>query len=386
MNTTEFTKKYYMDRSKANSIKWKIAKEKKCLPMWIADMDFKDDERIIEALHEFIEYGDYGYSSLPEDYFQTFITWHKNRNDIVYDKDWIRFSKGAVDAMYQLIYSLTDENDAIMINPPLYPPFKNTIKATKRKVVESKLLNNDGYFTFDYKDIEKKFKEKKVKMLMLCSPHNPLGRVWKIGELEELFDLCQKYGVIVVSDEVHSDIIMPDQKFIPSLYLKKYRKNIITITAVSKTFSLAIYAHCHILIPDKKLRNRFDAYQTKYHLSGVNAFNGLPSYYGYKYGSQWLDDVNNVIYENYSYVRKELGKYCNMTTLEGSYLLFLDLGEYCNNESAAKYLEENCHIMCNPGESFDPCFSSWVRMNLATSLANVKKAVKAIKKTIKEQE
>lgn len=379
MNNKEFTKKYYIDRSKSTSIKWLDAKKKGFIPMWVADMDFKDDERIIEELKKFIEFGDYGYNNLPNDYYETYIKWHQDRNNVTYKKEWVLFSKGAVDAMYHCIYSLTDAKDSIMIATPLYPPFKATIEKTGRKVVESKMVNTNGYFTLDYKDIEKKIKAKKVKMFMLCSPQNPCGRVFKTGELEELFDICKRNNVIVVADEVHSDIIMPDQTFIPALSLKKYQNNVISINAVSKTFSLAIFSHCHIVIPSKKLRDKVVNYQKLYHVSNPNHFNCLPSYYGYKYGSEWLDCVNNVIYENYNYVKKELSPYFEMTTLEGSYLLFLNVGQYNKNESAAKTFAEKCHLRVNPGETFDPRCNDWVRINLATSLANVKKAVKNIK-------
>lgn len=383
MNTKEFTEKYYIDRSKAATVKWLNAKKEGFLPMWVADMDFKDDERIIKALQDFIAFGDYGYNNLPEDYYKTFIKWHEDRNDVTYKREWVRFTRGAVDAMYQIIYSLTAEKDNILIATPLYPPFKSTIEKTGRKVIESKMINNDGYFTFDYKDIEKKFKTKNIKMMMLCSPQNPLGRVFKKGELEELFDLCKKYNVIVVSDEVHSDIIMPDQKFIPSLGFKKYQNNIVTITAVSKTFSLAVYSHCHVIIPSKKLRDKFDKYQKHYHLSSVNVFCALPSYYGYKYGAEWLDSVNNVIYENYNYVKKQLSPYFEMTTLEGSYLLFVNIGKYNTKESAAALLKEECKLRVNAGETFSKEYNNWVRINLATSLTNVKKAVKNIKTLVK---
>ena len=382
MNNSEFTERYYINRSESNSIKWCMANKEKALPMWIADMDFKDDERIIKALSDYINFGDYGYANLPNDYLDVFVKWHKERNQITYKKDWVRYSKGAVDAMYQLIYALTDEKDAILINTPLYPPFKASIKQTKRKVIESKLINTDNYFTFNYKDMEKKFKKYQVKVLMLCSPHNPLGRVWKKGELEELFDLCHKYNVLVISDEVHSDIIMPDQQYLPSLSFKKYQNNIISIIAASKTFSLAVFSHCHVVIPNNKYRKLFDQYQKDNHLNTVNAFNGLATYYGYKYGAEWLDAVNNVIFENYNYFRKELAPYLNMTTIEGSYLLFLDLGPYNTEESAAKLLREKAHLIVNAGESFDSEYKNWVRINLATSLDNIKKAVKAIKEVI----
>ncbi len=380
MNNIQFTKKYYINRKKTNSVKYQMCKKGDYLPMWIADMDFKCDERVARELSKYIEFGDYGYANIPEDYYKVFINWHKTRNNVTYKQDWIRFSYGAVDAMYQVLYTFSKPNDLIMINTPLYPPFKATIEQTGRKVLSSKMINNNGYFTLDFNDIERKFKTKKVKILMLCSPHNPVGRVYKKGELETLFELCKKYNVLVCSDEVHSDIIMPDQTFIPSLAFKKYHDIIISIVAASKSFSLAVFNHCHIIIPNEKLRNKLIKYQQINHRYSLNAFCCLPTYYNYKYGAQWMDDLNNVVYENYQYFYDNLHQHFEMTNLEGSYLLFLNLGKYNDENSAAKSLEKNCKIIVNPGESFDSQYNNWVRINLATSLANVKKAVNSIKK------
>ena len=384
MNNKTFTKKYYIDRSDADSIKWAAGRKQNCLPMWIADMDFKCDEKVISELTDFMKKADYGYHNLPEDYYDVLNQFHSKRNNITYKQEWIRFSKGAVNAMYQIINSLTKENDHILINTPLYPPFKDSIIKTKRKVVESKMINNNGYFTLDYQDIENKFKTKKVKMLMFCSPHNPIGRVWKKAELEKLFGLCKKYNVLICSDEVHGDIIMPGHKFIPSLSFKKYHDRIISIVAAAKSFSLAVFSHSHIIIPNEKLRNKLIAYQQYNHSGSVNPLNGLPTYYCYKYGNEWLDSVNNVIDENYKYFYSHLSPYFQMSVLEGTYLVFLNLGKYNTCDSASKCLIDKCHILANPGEAFDKKYNSWVRINLATSLDNVKTAVDYILKLVKE--
>ena len=380
MNNKTFTKKYYIDRSDADSIKWSAGRKQNCLPMWIADMDFKCDEKVIYELTNFMKKADYGYHNLPEDYYDVLNKFHSKRNNITYKQEWIRFSKGAVNAMYQVINSFTKENDHILINTPLYPPFKDSIIKTKRKVVESKMINNNGYFTLDYQDIENKFKTKKVKMLMFCSPHNPIGRVWKKAELEKLFGLCKKYNVLICSDEVHGDIIMPGHKFIPSLSFKKYHDRIISIVAAAKSFSLAVFSHSHIIIPNEKLRNKLIAYQQYNHSGSVNPLNGLPTYYCYKYGNEWLDSVNNVIDENYKYFYSHLSPYFQMSVLEGTYLVFLNLGKYNTCDSASKCLIDKCHILANPGEAFDKKYNSWVRINLATSLDNVKIAVDNILK------
>ena len=384
MNNAEFTEKYYMKKRADSSVKWQRGRQMNCLPMWVADMDFRCDERIAEHLKKFIDQGDFGYANLPEDYYKVFCDWHQRRNQITYEPEWIRFSKGAVNAMYQVIYALTKEGDGIMINTPLYPPFRSTIKECGRKVVESKLIDTDGYFTFNYADIEKKFKAGKVRMLMLCSPHNPIGRVWKKGELEELFELCRRYDVLVCADEVHSDIIMPDQTFLPALSFRKYRDRIISITAASKSFSLAVFSHCHVIIPGDSLRKRFIQYQRHNNCSSVNVFNALPTYYGYRYSDEWMDSLNNVIFENYSYIRDSLGRYMEMSVLEGSYLLFLNLEGYNTEESAAECLIKNCGILANAGETFGKDYQNWVRLNLATSLNNVKKAVREIRKLVKK--
>ncbi|MEE3425056.1 MAG: aminotransferase class I/II-fold pyridoxal phosphate-dependent enzyme, partial [Erysipelotrichaceae bacterium] len=259
-------------------------------------------------------------------------------------------------------------------------------KNSGRRLYESKMIDNDGFFTFDYKDIEKKFKTGRIKMFMLCSPHNPLGRVFKKGELEELFELCRKYNVLICADEVHCDLIMPDQEFLPAYSFSKYRNRMVTITAAAKTFSLALFSHCHIIIADPKLRKRFIAYQQKAHKGSVNVFNALPTYYSYQFGEEWLDAFNNVVFENYSYIRKELGKDLEICTLEGSYLLFINLEGYCQGKTAFDTLVKDCSIVANAGETFAKGYESWARLNLATSLKNIRKAVRNIKKLIKEKQ
>lgn len=383
MDTRTFTKKYYVNRKNTDCIKWDSDSAKGKLPMFIADMDFKTEDKINAALTKRISHGSYGYTFLPKDYYDALNAWNKKRNGITYKKEAIRFSKGAVDAIYQLLHAFTKEKDAILITTPVYPPFAGSVSATGRKLVTSSLVRIDGLYTFDYEDLEKKFKDKKVKMMILCSPHNPLGRVWTKKELEKLFALTHKYHVLVISDEVHSDIIMSGHKFIPSLKFKKYENDIVTITALSKTFSLAIFAHCHIVIPNKKLREKFDTYQANYHLASVNVFNAYPTYYGYKYGEEWLDSLNKVVEENYCYLCLRLSKYVDILPLEGTYLAFVDFKGYTKN--AFEFLYNKCNIMPNAGETFDKKCGTWARLNLATSLANIKKACDAIEKEIKKK-
>jgi len=378
MNTKEFEKKYYVNRKGALSIKWNRGEKEKCLPVWVADMDFKVEDKVIEKLHGVIEQGAYGYSTLPIDYYERMIEFNKKRHHITYKKEWINFSSGAVCGINECVRLFTKEKDAIMINPPVYGPFKSTILDCKRKCVESKLVNNDGYYTFDFDDIEKKIIKNKVKMIILCSPANPAGRVWKQGELEELFEITHRHHVLVLSDEVHADIIRKDQEFIPSLTFKKYQNEIITLNAVSKTFNLAMFNHCHVIIPDIKKRTIYENWMKLTHRSMPNVMNALPTYYSYIYGEKWLDSVLDVIYENYDYLCSRLNGYANITALEGTYLAFVDLSKVCGKKKAIEFMMEDCHILPNAGDDYGKGYDKYVRINLATTRANIKKVCDSI--------
>lgn len=384
MNAQEFTKKYYVERRNTNCTKWDIDDAKGTISMWIADADFKAPEKLVENLEKRIAHGAYGYGFLPKDYFKEMIAWNKKVSGITYKQDWIRFSKGAVNGLSQIINALTKEKDGILYNTPAYHPFPETIKVTKRKLVESKLIRKGCDFYFDFEDIEKKIIKNNVKIMILCTPHNPIGRIWTKKELETLFKITHKHKVIVVSDEVHSELIMPGSKFIPSLAFKQYQNEIITLNAESKTFSLALFAHCHIICPNEKFRKKIDEYREYHDMTDANALCGLSSYYAYKYGYEWLQGFKAVIYENYLYLKEHLGKYCDMPKLEGSYLVYADFSKSLKNKTAYNFLKEDCKILVNPGEQFAKGYEKWARINLATSLENVKKACSIIEKKLKD--
>lgn len=380
MNCKEFTKKYYTNRKNTNCVKWDSDNVKGKLPMFIADMDFKCEERIIKKLCSVVNKGTYGYSFLPADYKKEFIKWNIVRHNIEYKEEWIRFSKGAIDAIFQIIHSLTNENDSIIITTPVYPNFFSAINSTKRKLVCSPLINKGNHFEIDFNDFENKIVKNNVKLFILCSPHNPLSRVWSKDELNKMLSIAHKHNVIVISDEVHNDLIMPGYNFIPSQCIKKYQKDVITVSAFSKTFSLAAFSFCHMIIPNKEYRAKIDAHQIANHQETPNAYNGLASYYGMKYSSKWLDQCIDTIYDNYLYFKKTLSPYLNILDLEGTYLTFVDFSKYTKN--AYKFLYDKCDIVANDGEKFDPNYASWVRINLATSKKNIEIACDRIKKAI----
>lgn len=383
MEAKEFIKRYYTNRKNTNCVKWDVSNVKDTIPMWVADADFKAPEKVIDALDKRIKHGSFGYSFLPNDYLDTFIKWNKDISNITYKKEWIRFSKGAIDGLTHIICALTKEKDNILMATPIYHHFFHTLKNTNRKLVASPLINKDNYFIMDYKDIEAKIVKNKVKLMIFCSPCNPVGRVWKKEEIEKLLEITHKHHVIVVSDEVHSELIMPGYKFIPTLSFKKYQNDVITLNAESKTFSLALFQHSHIICPNLEYRKKIDAFQTYMDIVNPNGFNGLASYYCFKYGKDWLDGFKNTIYENYKYFYNHLSKYIDILPLEGSYLVFADFSKVLKGkQTASKFLKDKCHVYTNAGEDFGKGYESWARINLATSLSNVKKAVKQIEDSI----
>ncbi len=382
MEAKEFTKKYYVKRKGTNCSKWDNENAIGKLPMWVADTDFKAPKEVIDALSKRIKHGAYGYTFLPEDYYDELIKWNKKISNVTYKKEWIRFSSGAIGGLTQVICSLTNENDAILMTTPIYHHFFHTIEATKRKFVNSDLIRKDDSFEMNFEDIEEKIKENDVKLMILCSPCNPVGRVWNKKELKQLFEITHKHHVIVVSDEVHSELIMPGYKFIPSLSLKEYQDDIITLNAESKTFSLAMFSHAHIICPNKEYRDKIDAFETYLDNKNPNGFNALPTYYCYKYGEEWLSGFNNTIYENYLYLKKHLSKYADISRLEGSYLVYADFSKSIKDKSAYSFLKDDCDILVSSGEQFKQGYDKWARINLATSLKNVKEACKRIEKKL----
>ena len=376
-----FVDKYYVERRNTNCIKWDVQAAHGEIPMAIADMDFKGDERITESLVKKMAHGAYGYTVIPDDYYQAMIAFNKRRHNVDIEEGWIRFSTGAVDGLYQIVNSMSEENDSILVMSPAYMPFYHCVEDTNRRLIVSNLVNTNGKFEMDFHDIENKFKNEKVKMSILCSPHNPTARVWNKNELDRYFELAHKYHVITISDEVHADFVSSNHNFISALGYKQYYQELVVINSVSKTFNLAMFSHSHIIIPDDDLRNRIDKYRKYYHREVKGGFNAFASYYGYLYGEKWLDDVNKVIYSNYELLKNELS--ClEIAPLEGTYLAFINLGEHCNGENGAQLLKEKCNIIANDGEAFGQGYGNWVRLNLATKPEIVAQACKAIKEII----
>jgi hypothetical protein len=387
MKKQEFLKEYLVDRKNTNSLKWDALDvrygDPDLISMWVADMEIKSPKEIIEALKNRCEHGVFGYSYASDEYYSALISWLKEKYNFNIEKDWIRFSQGVVTAIYCFINIFTKINDSVLILTPVYYPFHNAVKDNNRKLITSDLINNNGYFTINYEDVEKKIIENDVKLFIQCSPHNPAGRVWKEDELRKMLEICKKYNVLVVSDEIHQDLVLKGNKHIPAATVDncKYADNIITVNAASKTFNLAGLTHSNIIISNPKIRENFDLEFKKINQTEVNILGMLATQVGYEKGKEWLENLIDLIQDNYDYLKSELNKNIPdiiVTPLEGTYLAFLDLRKIISVNEVKNFIQDKARLAIDFGEWFGGSFKGFIRLNLATDPEIVKKAVSNI--------
>ena len=376
----------YVDRRNTNCNKWdgqsKMFGEEGLHAMWVADMDFQVPGCVMDALRAYVDQGVYGYYKIPDSYYQSFIDWEEKRHRFHVEKEWIRFSPGVVAGFHWLVQMLTRPGDAVIVQTPVYYPFLNAVKNNNRTLICSDLVNHQGRYTIDYEDFEKKIADNKVKLFILCSPHNPAGRVWEREELEKLIEICKTHGVYIISDEIHQDLVFDGSRHIPSLDIGEYQDHMITLAAPSKTFNLAAGQNSLVLIPDEKLRRVWDEYTTANRVISGNAFGYIAAQAAYEGGEEWLEQVLAKIWDNYQYVKRELAQKLPkavVTPLEGTYLCWIDLGAYVSAEKIQEVMQKKCRLAVDYGEWFGgERFGTHIRMNLATSGENVEKGVNAL--------
>ena len=387
MQKEKFLKEYLVERKGTYSLKWDALDKRfgnaNLTSMWVADMEIKAPKEVIEALKERCEHGVFGYSYVSDEYYNSVINWLKEKHNYEIKKEWLRFTNGVVTAIYCFVNIFTKVDDAILILTPVYYPFHNAVKDNNRKLITCDLKNTDGYFTIDYEEVEKKIVENKVKLFIQCSPHNPAGRVWKEEELAKILEICKKHNVLVISDEIHQDIIMKGYKHIPSAIVAngKYADNLITISAASKTFNLAGLIHSNIIISNDELRKKYDKEIKKINQTEINILGMLATQVAYEKGSEWLENVKEIIEDNFNYLKTELNKHIpeiTITNLEGTYLVFLDLRKIIPIDKVKEFIQDKCNLAIDFGEWFGASFKGFIRVNLATDPEIVKKAVENI--------
>lgn len=381
MDLESFVESYAVERRGTNSLKWDALQERFGDPdlfaMWVADMEFKAPQQILKALHERIDHGAFGYAVIDDSYYEAFDAWAERHGEARVQRDWVRFATGVVTSFYWMVNAFTEPGDAVLLATPVYYPMHGAVRNTGRKLVTTELvLDETGGYRYDLDDMEKVIVENDVKLFIQCSPHNPVGRVWTEPELAAVLELCARHGVLVVSDEIHQDLLVGQRPFIAAQEVAggRYAGNLITLSAVSKTFNLAGLVHSHIIIPDAGLRARYDRWakgivQTETNILGVTATKA-----GWLYGQDWLDGLIAVLRRNNEQFHSRLAEVApevTVATLEGSYLLWVDLRRVVDPDKTREFITKTCRLAVDFGEWFSPRTKGFVRFNLATTPANV---------------
>lgn len=376
----------YVDRRNSNCNKWDgqtaMFGEEGLHAMWVADMDFKIPQCVQKALHDYVDFGTVGYYRIPDGYYDAFINWEKTHFNFEVKREWLRFAPGVVAAFNWMLQILTEPDDAVIVMTPVYYPFLQAVTNNERKLITSELVNEDGEYTIDFEDFEKKIIDNDVKAFILCSPHNPVARVWTKEELTRMFAICHRHHVYVISDEIHQDFVFGDKVQIPSYQATEHWDEMVAITAPSKTFNLAGGQNSFMIIADEKLRARWDDFAKRIRLMTGNAFGFVAAEAAYKGGQDWLDKVKKQIVDNDQYLRelfKENLPEIVVTPLEGTYLVWIDLRAYVKPEDTREFIQKKCRLAVDFGDWFGgEQFNGFIRMNLATSRENVEIGVKRI--------
>lgn len=375
----------YVDRRNTDCSKWDAQSEnfgeEGLHAMWVADMDFQVPACVTDALSAYVKEGVFGYYTAPDSYYNAFINWEKEHGYTV-KREWIRFSPGVVSGFNWIVQMMTKPKDPVIVLTPVYYPFLYAVTNNDRTLITSDLINDHGVYSIDFEDFEQKIIDNHVKLFIFCSPHNPVGRVWKKEELDKLVAICKKHHVFIISDEIHHDLLAPGQKHIPIASIADYDDSLITVTAPSKTFNLAGCQNSIIIIPDEKLREKWDAFTTSIRVTSGNTFGYIAARAAYTGGRPWLNEVNEIVHNNYLYVKetfeRELPKLV-ISPLEGTYLLWIDFGAYLSFDEMKDFMQKKCRLAFDYGDWFGgERFGTHIRMNLATSRENVETAVQAI--------
>lgn len=386
----------YVERRNTNCIKWDNldksfprAKEDS-IPMWVADMDFEVAEPIIKSIHNVADRKIFGYSTREIDrFYNAILNWYKRRFDWELEKESIMFSGGVVPAISILIRLLTNENDGVIIQRPVYYPFTNKIKENNRKVINNPLIYKEGKYSMDFEDLEEKASNPNNKLMILCSPHNPVGRVWKEEELKKVVEICKKNNVFIIADEIHNDLIRKGNKHINLQKLcPEYKENIVTCLAPSKTFNLAGMQMSNIIINTKELREKWlEEVSRCAAQSNPNPFSIEAIIAAYNESEDWLDELNEYLDSNVEFVKdfvkRKLPKIKVIPT-EGTYLMWLDFNEYgiSAEELETKMLEE-AGLIFDEGTMFGEEGSGFERINIACSRKVIEECMNRIYKVFK---
>lgn len=353
------------------SYKWDSCKDDDVLPLWVADMDFATAPVVVEALRKRVAHGVFGYTRVPEAYYESVVRWFREQHGWTFGTNELIYTSGVVPALSAVIKALTKEGDKVVVQEPVYNCFFSSIRNNGCEVVSNTLLYNDGTYTIDYDDLERKVADPRVRLFLLCNPHNPAGRVWRKEELERMAQICRQHDVRIVADEIHCEIVRPGTEYVPFGSLpKSLTEGSVVCNSPSKAFNTAGLQIANIVCDDANVRRAIDRAININEVCDVNPFGVCALMAAYtKEGAEWLESLNAYVYANYDHLcsvfARELPQFA-VTKMEGTYLVWVDCRVLKKrSEEIEAYLLEHNKVWLNAGSMYGEAGEGFMRINIA---------------------
>lgn len=373
-----------INRRNTGSMKWDVPEGE--LPMWVADMDFQTAPAVTESIIKRAEHGVFGYTLITDEWYQAYQNWWKERHGFELQKDWLLFCTGVVPAISSIVRKMTTVGEKIVVMTPVYNIFFNSILNNGRNVLESRLQYKGGVYDIDFADLEEKLADPQTSMLILCNPQNPVGKIWSSEELRKIGELCSRYHVLVLSDEIHCDITKPGRKYTPFASVSETCRDIsITCVAPTKAFNLAGIQTAAVIIPDQVLRHRVNRGLNTDEVAEPNVFASIAPAAAFGHGGAWLDELRTYLWKNREFAEefiKEQIPYVSPVEAEATYLLWLDCRKLQTDLSQlCQFIREDSGLYVSDGREYRNG-DGFLRMNLACPRARLEDGLRRLKKSI----
>lgn len=377
-----------IDRCGTNCVKWDGAENPDVLPMWVADMDFRTAPAIIEALSRRVDHGVFGYTRVPQSYYESITGWFARRHGWNIDNDWIIYTSGVVPALSAIIKALTVPGDKVLIQTPVYNCFFSSIRNNGCEIVESPLVYADNTYSIDFEDLERKVSDPKVKAMILCNPHNPAGRVWSRDELIRIGEICIRHDVVVIADEIHCELVMPGYEYTPFASIsEEFSRHSVSCVSPSKAFNIAGLQIANIVCADAGRRAKIDRAININEVCDVNPFGVIALQAAYNEGAEWLDQLLEYIHGNYEYMRRFCEEHLPdfpITKLEGTYLVWMDCRKFgMTSAELEKALIQDAKLWLNAGTMYGKDGEGFMRWNIACPRARMIEGLKRFEQLAK---
>ncbi len=378
-----------ISRRNSNSYKWDAVMEEGILPMWVADMDFRTAPAVVEVLRKRMDHGIFGYTKVPPVYYDAIINWFTRRHGWQIDRDWIIYTSGVVPALSAIIKALTVPGDRVLVQTPVYNCFFSSIRNNGCEIVANPLVYTNGTYRIDFDDLARKATDPKVKLLLLCNPHNPVGRVWTQAELMCIGEICLRNDVLVVADEIHCELVYSGHTYIPFASISDdFRNRSVTCTSPSKAFNLAGLQIANIFAADESVRVKIDKAINLNEVCDVNPFGVEALVAAYNDGEEWLEELKCYLSDNYLYMRTFFNKYLPqfpVVKLEGTYLVWVDCSVLNrSSKEIAEILLKAEKLWINEGSMYGEAGEGFIRINIACPRQILIDGLNRLKRGLKE--